>query len=236
MVVFGDLGFDQSSLVTMKYGDRFRVHRKLTHMGIGIQQVRSYQNLQSDENKVVLRDLLTDPANFALHLERYAASVVSIIGFGRRISSFNDPIITEVVALMQKAAEHNVPGKSFPMILETFPSKNCSPSDTLILNVITVLAELPCSILGIRNTARGQNFFYALAEEAAQTPHPEQPRDCYAKTLFEQIPKYNLTDLEVATLAGALFGAGSDTRVRLSLHSCSLAVLSQKSYAGHGKS
>jgi cytochrome P450 len=195
MVVFGDLGFDQSALVTMKYGERFRVHRKLTHMGIGIQQVRSYQDLQSDENKVVLNDLLTDPTNFALHLDRYAASVVSIIGFGRRIPSVDDPIVTEVIALMQKAAEHNVPSKKFPMLIETFP----------------ILARLPRRFLGIRNPTRGRNFFYALAEEAAQTPHPSQPRDCYAKTLFDQIPKYNLTDLEVSTLAGALFGAGSDT-------------------------
>lgn len=122
MVVFGDLAFGQASLVTMYYGDRFRVHRKLTHMGVGMQQVRGYQNLQSDENKVVLHDLLTDSENYVTHFERYAASVVSIIGYGRRISKVTDPIITEVIYLMQRAAEHNVPGKTFPMLLETFPS------------------------------------------------------------------------------------------------------------------
>jgi hypothetical protein len=122
MVVFGELAFGQSSLVSMYYGDRFRVHRKLTHMGIGLQQVRGYQNIQSDENKVVLYDLLTDSENYVAHLERYAASVVSIIGFGRRISNVTDPIITEVIYLMQRAAEHNVPGNSFPMIMESFPS------------------------------------------------------------------------------------------------------------------
>lgn len=81
----------------MKYGDRFRVHRKLTHMGVGMQQVRNYQKLQSDENKVVLLDLLSDSVNYVAHFERYAASVVSIIGFGRRISKITDPIITEVI-------------------------------------------------------------------------------------------------------------------------------------------
>jgi hypothetical protein len=126
MVVFGELAFGQSSLVTMYYGDRFRVHRKLTHMGIGMQQVRGYQHLQSDENKVVLYDLLTDSENYVAHLERYAASVVSIIGFGRRIASVEDPVITEVIFLMQRAAEHNVPGKSFPMIMESFPSQSFS--------------------------------------------------------------------------------------------------------------
>lgn len=123
MIVFGELGFDQESLVTLRYGDRFRVHRKLTHMGIGVQQVRNHAHIQSNENKVVLYDLLEDPEHFESHMERYAASVVSIIGFGRRIPTIDDPIITEVIALMQLAAEHNVPGKSFPMLMETFPSK-----------------------------------------------------------------------------------------------------------------
>lgn len=85
--------------------------------------MRNYQSLQSDENKVVLRDLLSEDGvkNWETHLERYAASVVSIIGFGRRIGSIDDPIIVEVIRLMQKAAEHNVPGKNFPMLMETFP-------------------------------------------------------------------------------------------------------------------
>lgn len=55
---------------------------------------------------------------------------------------------------------------------------------------------------------RGRNFFYALAEEAATN---QEQRDCYAKKLFEEGPKYGLTDLEVSSLAGNLFGAGSDT-------------------------
>jgi hypothetical protein len=40
MVVFGELGTGQSNLVTMYYGDRWRIHRKLTHLGVGLQQVR----------------------------------------------------------------------------------------------------------------------------------------------------------------------------------------------------
>lgn len=92
-------------------------------MGIGMQQVRGYQSLQSDENKVVLYDLLADSEHYVTHFERYAASVVSIIGYGRRIAKVTDPIITEVIYLMQRAAELNVPGKTFPMLLETFPSR-----------------------------------------------------------------------------------------------------------------
>jgi len=123
MVVFGELSMGQSNIVSMFYGDRWRVHRKLTHMGVGLQLVRSYSGFQNNESKVVALEILKDPKDYVMAYERYAASVVSIIGFNRRISSKEDPIITEVIAVMQKAAELNVPGKTFPMLLETFPCK-----------------------------------------------------------------------------------------------------------------
>lgn len=123
MVVFGELGSGQSNLVTMYYGERWRIHRKLTHQGVGLQQVRSYRGFQNDESKMMAYSLLSTPEEYVSHFERYAASVVSIIGFGRRIASNTDPIVTEVVAVMQRAADLNVPGKKFPMLMETFPSE-----------------------------------------------------------------------------------------------------------------
>jgi hypothetical protein len=123
MVVFGELGTGQTNLVSMYYGPRWRIHRKLTHMGVGLQQVRNYRPFQNDESMLVAYNILRTPELYEKHLERYAASVVSIIGFGRRISDIHDPIISEVLAVMQRAAELNVPGKTFPMLMETFPCK-----------------------------------------------------------------------------------------------------------------
>lgn len=177
MVVFAELtGMHQSAdpnskkpgsnLVTMFYGDRWRIHRKITHMGVGLQQVRKYRGFQNDESKVVAYELLRTPHEYVAHFERYATSVVSIIGFGRRVGSITDPIITEVIAVMQRAADLNVPGKSFPMLFETLP----------------LLARLPPSLApwmfqGLGKRRRGQQFFYALAEEA----HRNDPdSSCYS--------------------------------------------------------
>ncbi|TVY82967.1 Cytochrome P450 monooxygenase yanC [Lachnellula suecica] len=195
MVVFGELGTGQSNLVTMYYGARWRVHRKLTHLGVGLQQVRNYQGFQNDESKVVAYNLLRTPEKYEVHFERYAASVVSIIGFGRRIASTDNPIISEVLAIMQRAAELNVPGKTFPMLMETFP----------------FLAKFPNEIAPWKHglkSGRGMAFYYALAEEAAN--NLEQPQS-YSKKLFDEAPKYDLTPDEIGSLAGNLFGAGSDT-------------------------
>jgi hypothetical protein len=108
MLVFAELGSGQNNLVnlittTQAQRERFRMLRKVTHQGVGIQQVKKYRDFQNDESKVVALDLLSTPENYVAHFERYATSVVSIIGFGRRVASHEDPIITEVIALMHRA-------------------------------------------------------------------------------------------------------------------------------------
>jgi len=90
--------------------DSRRVHRKITHLGVGMQQVRSYRDVQNNEGKVAAVELIKDPENYVMHFERYAASIVSVIAYGRRIPSSEDPIITEVIAVMHNAADLNVPG------------------------------------------------------------------------------------------------------------------------------
>jgi len=96
---------------------------------------------------------------------------------------------------MQLAAELNVPGKTFPMLMETFP----------------LLARFPNAIAPWKHglgRKRGMGFFYALAEEA----HLKSSHDnSFANHLFAERDKYRLDEDEIAALSGNLFGAGSDT-------------------------
>jgi hypothetical protein len=126
MLVFAEMGAGQWNLLNMytetpTQRERFRVLRKLTHAGVGIQQVQSYRKFQNDESKQIAHDILRDPEQYVAHFERYATSVVSIIGYGRRVSSIKDPMITEVIAIMHHAAELVPVGKHFPNLLESFP-------------------------------------------------------------------------------------------------------------------
>ncbi|KAH8722584.1 cytochrome P450 [Phaeosphaeriaceae sp. PMI808] len=204
MLVFAELGSGQNNLVNMytttpPQRERFRVQRKLMHQGVGIQQVKRYRDFQNDESKVVACDLLTTPERYVAHFERYATSVVSIIGFGRRVASSSDPIITEVIAVMHRAADLNVPGKSFPMLMETFPALALVP---------TQYAPWKHGLGSKRKSHRGHDFFYSLAHEANENPEHD---DCYAKMLFKEQKKYDLAPKEISALSGNLFGAGSDT-------------------------
>jgi cytochrome P450 len=200
MVVFAELGAGQSNLVNMytwtpQQRERWRVQRKLIHHGVGVQAVRKYRSFQNDESRVVALDLLNHPKKYVESFERYATSVVSIIGFGRRVETWDDPIITEVIATMHLAADLNVPGKHLPMLMETFP----------------ILSKFPDVIAPWKRglgKARGFNFFFALADEVNQKPGHE---DSFVKYLFGEREKYDLAEEEISALTGNLFGAGSDT-------------------------
>lgn len=103
MLVFAELsGRADAHLVSMKYGERWRTHRKLTHAMVGTQKVREYRDFQNNESRVLAAAILERPKDYVAHMERYATSVVSIVGFGRRVASAQDPIITEVIAVMHR--------------------------------------------------------------------------------------------------------------------------------------
>ncbi|KAF2748598.1 cytochrome P450 [Sporormia fimetaria CBS 119925] len=210
MLVFAELGSGQNNLVNMitvtpAQRERFRIQRKLMHQGVGIQRVHQYRSFQNDESRVVALDLLNEPEEYVAHFERYATSVVSIIGFGRRVREKSDPIITEVIRVMHLAADLNVPGKKFPMLLETFPFLSKFPN---------CIAPWKHGLGSHSKSLRGVNFFHSLAQEAATSNRDVSASDShpnYSKFLVSSSPKYTLEPAEIAALTGNLFGAGSDT-------------------------
>lgn len=198
--MFAELGSGQTNLVNMytitpEQRERWRIQRKLMHHGVGIQSVRRYREFQNDESRLIAADLLHSPENYVKNFERYATSVVSIIAFGRRVESPQDPIITEVIAGMHLAADLNVPGKQFPMLMETFP----------------ILASFPNFIAPWKHglgRKRGHAFFYALADEVNKA---EGHEESFVKHIFSEKHKHGLSEQEISSLTGNLFGAGSDT-------------------------
>jgi hypothetical protein len=84
----------------------------------------SYRPIQENESKRLAMDLVRSPENFERHLERYAASVVMTVAYGKRVDDMNDPAVQMVLEMMQYMASLNVPGRylaeSFP-VLAKFP-------------------------------------------------------------------------------------------------------------------
>ncbi|KAK8100032.1 hypothetical protein PG999_010406 [Apiospora kogelbergensis] len=68
------------------YGPFWRRWRRTLHSGFMQRKSTSYRPIQRLESAVLARDLLVDPHGFRAHLERYAASVIVLVTYGRRVT------------------------------------------------------------------------------------------------------------------------------------------------------
>lgn len=76
------------------YGAYWRRWRKLLHSGF--MQRRSidlYRPIQAAESAVLMHDLVRDPESFRTHLERYAASVIVTVTYGRRVPDVRNDVV-----------------------------------------------------------------------------------------------------------------------------------------------
>ncbi|CAK7202868.1 hypothetical protein SEUCBS139899_005595 [Sporothrix eucalyptigena] len=206
LTVMGDaINTTTTNQTVLPYGDRWRVHRKLMHAAVGSQAIRNYRTFQADESKLLVRDLMVDPADFELAIERYSVSTTSIIGWGRRINSKNDHVAQQALKMME-AVNFVVPGV---FLMEAIPA---------MLHLPAWLYSLPSAMrMGSAVIAR---YFYMLTEESVRT---KKGRESYSRYILEEQKKMGLTDLEVAGLMGNLIGGGVDTTSSTML-SCILAM------------
>jgi cytochrome P450 len=192
MVMLGDArGATHADQVCLPYGDQWRFHRKMMHNAVGSQALRAYRPYQESEIKVLLRDLLADPAVFFKAIERYSISIVSYIGFGRRVSRMDDNTAKVALKFME-GVDLVMPGM-FPM--ETVP----------------ILLKMPRWIypparIFLENFEKFTRFFSSLSNEAASTNRPS-----FAKMLAKERKAGTLTDKEISFMTGNLIGGGVDT-------------------------
>lgn len=81
----GELLSDGMRGLMAPYGPFWRRWRKTLHSGFMQRQSETYRPVQSLESKVLMHDLLRTPQDFRKHLERYAASVIVTVTYGRRV-------------------------------------------------------------------------------------------------------------------------------------------------------
>ncbi|KAM5349584.1 hypothetical protein ACJ41O_006089 [Fusarium nematophilum] len=203
-VLMGDvINCTTTNQTTLEYGDRWRMHRKLMHSAVGTQAVRGYRSFQADESKILIRDLLVDPDDFELSVERYSVSTASIIGWGRRIDRKNDYVAQQALAVME-TVNFVVPGV---FLVEAIPALTKLPA---------WLYSFPAAVRAA--SAVAARYFYMLTEESLDNKRP-----AFNKFMMEAQKKHNLTDLEVAGLMSNLIGGGVDTTSSTML-SCILAM------------
>jgi cytochrome P450 len=78
----------------------WRKWRKVLNTGFHNRAADTYKPIQGLESKRLMWDLLTKPEGFETHLQRYAASVVVSVTYGRRIESLDEWNVKENNAAM----------------------------------------------------------------------------------------------------------------------------------------
>ncbi|KAI1335844.1 cytochrome P450 [Xylariaceae sp. FL0016] len=180
------------------YGPFWRRWRKLLHSGFMQKQSESYRRIQSLESKVLMQDLLDTPERFRMHLERYAASVIVMVTYGRRVDDVgNDTVVQLNNEAMGRLTSVNIPGK---YAVERYPILKYVPS-----SLAPWKAEM------IRQRQKDIDLYTGLMNDVKERMAHQNVPPCFATHVLQEQHKLDMTDLEVAYTAGSPFGAGVET-------------------------
>ncbi|TGZ81033.1 cytochrome P450 [Ascodesmis nigricans] len=199
-VVMGELFAKNGLLLTMPYGPKFTATKRMMNMSLVARDLNAHA-VQEAESKKLARDLINSGYSFERHINRYVASVMMCLAYGRRIDNMDDPVLEKIYQRARYMAQLNTAGRYWA---ETFP---------LLTWIPDFLAPWKREIK--RNGAASSQMLYDLAKEAEEPiGYDRAAPKSFAKNLWEKKkhePALNLNEWEIANAAGSLFNAGSDT-------------------------
>ncbi|KAI2608722.1 cytochrome P450 [Hypoxylon fragiforme] len=180
------------------YGPFWRRWRKLLHSGFMQRQSETYRPIQSLESKVLMKELLETPAKFRTHLERYAASVIVTVTYGRRVEDVEtDIVVRQNGESMDRLTQSNIPGK---YAVERYPALKYIPS---------IFA--PWKVQVLKQRQKDIQMYNQLMDEVKEKKAKGTLPTCFAKHLLEEQQSLGMSDLEIGYAAGTPFGAGVET-------------------------
>ncbi|KAG6828377.1 hypothetical protein H0H92_008173 [Tricholoma furcatifolium] len=190
-------------------GERFKKMRKALHAYLAPKVVQTYGPVLMSNARTHILDIVENPDIHQEHAKRYSASVVMALAYNRPAGKHDDPEVQAVIRCLVRLGENVRPGL---WAVDNYPILRYVPG---------YLDELKAGHkeeLGL--------FKKHLAGVKAQMDAGEAIGESFAKYLLERQETLQLSDDETAYLAGALFGAGSDTTAS----AISVAVLAAACY------
>ncbi|KAG2350129.1 cytochrome P450 [Suillus weaverae] len=176
-------------------GDRFRRKRRALHTHLQPKSAMAYQPLQMLQAKTVILDILDDPHNFQIHIATYAATTIMKIAYGKTTpTSANDPEIREARQLINR-----------------FRTVLCHGYYSV--DLIPWLKYIPWYAPELKNEYERTRRLYTdqLNRVRREIQSNVDIGPSFAKHILENEHLYGLTEIELAYLAGAFFGAGTET-------------------------
>jgi cytochrome P450 len=171
---------------------------------LALERCASTEVSKPDESKVMMLEILNNPRDFDMGFERYSCSLMSILGWGRRIASKGDYTLKLAIKMMDDITMMQVPGEYW---MEAIPEMQYLP---------TWIYPLPAQIRAFGKKLR--KYWWALDLEGAEANEPN-----FSKTLVKSKEEYGLSQDDIGEMTTNLIGGGLDTSSS-TLHSCILAL------------
>ncbi|KIK35825.1 hypothetical protein CY34DRAFT_811854 [Suillus luteus UH-Slu-Lm8-n1] len=193
-IAAGEMLSNGMRIVMARSGERFRRLRKAVHTHLQPKAAEAYKDMQHDNARKFVLDILNNPKDHQKHAARYSASVILRVTYGKSTPTSNtDP---EVIRIY-KVLNH------FELVMRP---------GAYLVDRVPLLRYLP---------GYGQQLTEWHNEELSLYRHQlgrvkseiEQNKasPSFTKTLLEHTEDHQLATDEMAYLAGTLFGAGADT-------------------------
>ncbi|KAF9231519.1 cytochrome P450 [Melanogaster broomeanus] len=194
-VAFGEIMSNNMNIAVMGSGKRFRRLRKAVHTHLQPKAVQAYEGLQIEHARDVILDILKDPKHHVQHVQRFSAAVIMRVTYGKSTPTFSDD--PEVIRVRQNNKNKElVARRPGAYLVEVFP----------------ILKYVPGYVRDLR---KYHEFELSLYRDQLGRVKDEMSRNevgpSFSKTLLENAGDNRMSYDEMAYLAGALFGAGSET-------------------------
>ncbi|KAJ7467798.1 cytochrome P450 [Mycena galericulata] len=188
----------------MKYGDRWRAHRKMFHEAFNVGASKRFHPQQRVAAHEFLRRISHDPENVMGHLRHVNASLILNVTYGINVLSSNDPYIDLAEKAMHGLSVASIPG-------------------AFLVDTIPALKYVPSWIPGAGFQRKAKEW-RKLAREVLEVPFIEAKRDVAMGTstisftslslgAFEQTgnEEYLAQETVIKATAATMYAAGSDT-------------------------
>ncbi|KAG2340515.1 cytochrome P450 [Suillus weaverae] len=190
----GEMLTNGMHIAMMPSGERFRRLRKAVHTHLQPKAVEAYKDMQHENARRFILDILDDPNNHQKHAGRYSASVILRVTYGKSTpTASTDP---EVVRI-HKALDH------FELVMRP---------GAFLVDRVPLLRYFPGYGKQLTEWHHEELSLYRHQLERVKSEMGQNKAGpSFAKTLLEHTADHQLATDEMAYLAGTLFGAGADT-------------------------
>ncbi|KAF2085524.1 cytochrome P450 [Saccharata proteae CBS 121410] len=195
------------TLTFLRWGPRFKLHRKLLQSSFTASNIKQYRPIQQDEARRAVKDILSRPDDWEILTRRFSTAVVMRIGFGVSITKDDDPYIQ-----MADDANHATTNGGTPAstIVDFFPLIRFLPNWLARSAALRHAREAGPAIQRLHDTP------WAATEKELEAGTNSQPS--FMRTYLEKIAndakegrKSEITVADIKGAAGAISIAGGNT-------------------------